>query len=110
MKPGRPPLGEAWGAEVDGRLAASLLAFTCGDYCSVLYQQSGTPFLAQGVNNVLTFVFTNKYLQKQYTNLSLRLDQIKNGEFDSRLDELMKLPIDKLKIIYEKQQADKRMI
>ena len=51
-----------------------------------------------------------KYLQKQYTNLSLRLDQIKNGEFDSRLDELMKLPIDKLKIIYEKQQADKRMI
>jgi hypothetical protein len=51
---------EAWGALVEDQLAASLIAFTCDDCCSILYQQSRTDFLSQGVNNALTYEFTRE--------------------------------------------------
>lgn len=55
---------EAWGAIADGQLAASLLAFTCDECCSILYQQSKTAFLPMSVNNALTFVFTSEVLTR----------------------------------------------
>jgi hypothetical protein len=55
---------EAWAAIIDGQLAAALLAFTCNDCCYILYQQSRTQFLSLGVNNALTFVFTNQVLMR----------------------------------------------
>lgn len=51
---------ETWGVLVEGQLAASLIAFTCDDCCSILYQQSRTDFLSQGVNNALTYEFTHE--------------------------------------------------
>lgn len=54
---------EAWGAIVKGRLAASLIAFTSDGCCSILYQQSRTEYLPLGINNALTFVFTNETLK-----------------------------------------------
>lgn len=55
---------EAWAAVVNGQLAASLIAFTSADCCSILYQQSHTEYLSLGVNNALTFVFTNEVLRQ----------------------------------------------
>lgn len=55
---------EAWAAIVNGQLAASLIAFTCDDCCSILYQQSRTEYLKLGVNNALTFVFTSEILRR----------------------------------------------
>ncbi len=57
---------EAWGVLVEGQLAASLIAFTCDDCCSILYQQSRTDFLAQGVNNALTYVFTQEAMARPH--------------------------------------------
>jgi hypothetical protein len=54
---------EAWGAIVKGRLAASLIAFTGEGCCSILYQQSRTEYLPLGINNALTYVFTNETLK-----------------------------------------------
>jgi hypothetical protein len=54
---------ETWGAIVKGHLAAALIAFTDGDCCSILYQQSRTEYLPLGINNALTFVFTNEALK-----------------------------------------------
>lgn len=53
---------EAWGAIVDGKLAACLLGFHCDDYYCVLYQQSRTDYLRFGVNNALTYVITSEVL------------------------------------------------
>jgi hypothetical protein len=55
---------ETWAAIVNDQLAASLIAFTSGDCCSILYQQSRKEFLPLGVNNALTFVFTNEVLKR----------------------------------------------
>lgn len=55
---------EAWGSTVDGTLVAALLAFTCDDCCSVFFQQSRTAFLVSGVNNALTFMFTQTVLSR----------------------------------------------
>lgn len=55
---------EAWGAVVNGELAAALLAFTCDDWCSILYQQSRTAYLSLAVNNTLTYVFTREVLTR----------------------------------------------
>ncbi|NWJ42563.1 MAG: GNAT family N-acetyltransferase [Geothrix sp.] len=49
---------EAWGAEVGGRLAASLLFVRIDDCIDMLYQQSLTEFLPQRVNNALLFEVT----------------------------------------------------
>ena len=55
---------ETWGALVEGTLVASLLAFTCDNCCSILYQQSRTAYLSQGMNNLLTFAFTENVVQR----------------------------------------------
>lgn len=60
----RMPGFEAWGVLVDGTLVASLLAFTCDNCCSILYQQSRTAYLSQGMNNLLTFSFTANVIQR----------------------------------------------
>ncbi|MFZ2424010.1 MAG: hypothetical protein WA029_22990 [Anaerolineae bacterium] len=55
---------EAWGVLVDDTLVASLFAFTCDHCCSILYQQSRTAYLSQGMNNLLTFAFTANVMQR----------------------------------------------
>jgi hypothetical protein len=55
---------EAWGALVEGRLAASLLAVRVDGWCEVLGQQSLSEYLAARVNNALTFGFTRAVLQR----------------------------------------------
>jgi hypothetical protein len=49
---------EAWGALVSGRLGASVMTFTMGDWCYMLYQQCRREYLAAHVNNALSFVVT----------------------------------------------------
>ena len=53
---------EAWAALHEGQPVAALLACTIGDCCSILYQQSLTAHLNNGVNNALTFGFTSEAL------------------------------------------------
>ena len=53
---------EAWAALINGNIVASLLSFTDGDCCSILYQQSMTEHLRSGVNNALTYKFTEEML------------------------------------------------
>lgn len=55
---------EAWGAFVEGVLGASLIAFTCDDCCSILYQQSRTKYLSYGINNALVYEFTNAVIKR----------------------------------------------
>jgi hypothetical protein len=55
---------ESWAAVSEGRLVASLIAFTCDDCCSILYQQSRTEVLPMGVNNALVSVFTSEVLKR----------------------------------------------
>jgi hypothetical protein len=55
---------EAWAAIADGKLVASLLAFTCDDWYVFLYQQSLTEYLKQRVNNALVYVSTSEALQR----------------------------------------------
>jgi hypothetical protein len=49
---------EAWGALVEGALAASVITFQMGDCCYLLYQQCRREFLTAHVNNALSFVVT----------------------------------------------------
>jgi hypothetical protein len=49
---------EAWGALVEGALAASLITFQMGDCCYLLHQQCRQEFLTVNVNNALSFVVT----------------------------------------------------
>jgi hypothetical protein len=55
---------EAWGAIHEGELVAALLAHTCEGTVSILYQQSRTGHLRHGVNNALTYSFTQTVLQR----------------------------------------------
>jgi len=55
---------EAWGALHEGKLVASLFAFTMDGCTSILYQQSMTEQLKNGVNNALTYVFTADALSR----------------------------------------------
>lgn len=59
---------EAWGAYADGVMAASLLAFQCDDWYSILYQQSKTEYLSTGVNNALTYAVTNEAIGRPSVN------------------------------------------
>lgn len=52
----------AWAAITNGKIVASLLSFIDGDCCSILYQQSMSEHLRNGVNNALTFKFTENVL------------------------------------------------
>lgn len=55
---------EAWGAIVNEKLAASLLAFWCNDTFSIFYQQSLTEYLPFAINNALTYAVTTEALQR----------------------------------------------
>lgn len=55
---------EAWGALVQDRLAASLIAFRMGDCCYILFQQSLREFLPLKTNNTLSFVVTQTMLSR----------------------------------------------
>jgi hypothetical protein len=55
---------EAWGTVHEGQLVAALLAFFMDDCCSILYQQSLTGHLRNGVNNALTYAFTREALSR----------------------------------------------
>lgn len=50
---------EAWGALVQGKLAAALFAFLCEDHYCILYHQSLTEYLPFGVNNALAYAVTS---------------------------------------------------
>ncbi len=55
---------EAWGALHAGRLVAALLACSLNRTVCILYQQSLTEHLRFGVNNALTFVYTQEALRR----------------------------------------------
>lgn len=55
---------EAWGAVVQGKLTAALLAFSCDNYFCILYHQSLTEFLPFGVNNALAYVVTSNVVNR----------------------------------------------
>ena len=59
---------EAWGASVDGKLAAALLGMQYENTYCIFYQQSRTDFLRFGVNNALTYVVTSEVLQRPGVN------------------------------------------
>lgn len=55
---------EAWGALVDGRLAASLLTFQMEDCCEMISQQCHRDYLRARVNNALSFVVTQTMVSR----------------------------------------------
>lgn len=55
---------EAWGVIHNDRLIACLLAFTCDNCFSILYQQSLATYLQHGINNALTYVVTNNAITR----------------------------------------------
>jgi len=55
---------EVWGAEVEGRLAASLMFSRVDDCVHLLYQQSHSDFLPLRVNNALTFEVTRSLVAR----------------------------------------------
>jgi hypothetical protein len=55
---------ESWAAYNNHLPVASLITFTCGDCCSILYQQSQTSHLRFRVNHALLYVFTNAVLSR----------------------------------------------
>jgi len=59
---------EAWGALVQGRLAASVITYLMGDCCYMLYQQCHRDFLAMHINNALSFKVTQTLLHRQEVN------------------------------------------
>lgn len=59
---------EAWGAIVDGCLAASVITFRMNDWCYMLYQQCHRDYLAMHVNNALSFVVTKTMIERRDIN------------------------------------------
>jgi len=64
MEAARLPGFEAWGALVDGRLAASLFTFQMEDCCEMIFQQCHRDYLNARVNNALTFVVTQTMINR----------------------------------------------
>jgi len=62
---------EAWGAIVQGKLAAALLTFSYSDCFSILYHQSLTEYLPFGVNNALAYVVTAEIIDRSDNRLRL---------------------------------------
>jgi hypothetical protein len=54
----------AWGALVTNHLAASVITFEMDNWAYMLYQQCNHEYLAEHVNNALTFIVTDHLLQK----------------------------------------------
>jgi hypothetical protein len=59
---GELPGFQAWGALVDGELAASVISFQMGDWAYMLYQQSLRQYMPLHVNNALSFSVTSRLL------------------------------------------------
>jgi len=59
---------EAWGAMREGRMMASIMTFTLGDWCVGLYQQCCPEALTTCVNNALTYSFTKEVLMRPGIN------------------------------------------
>ena len=57
---------EAWGALLDGRLAASVITFEMGDWCYMLYQQCLHQYLQAHVNNAVSFVVTQRMISRPH--------------------------------------------
>lgn len=55
---------EAWGALINGHLAASLLTFQMDDCCEMISQQCHRDYLNARVNNALTFVVTQTMISR----------------------------------------------
>jgi hypothetical protein len=55
---------EAWGAILQGKLTAALLALWCDDHYYILYHQSLTEFLPFGVNHALAYAVTADVLTR----------------------------------------------
>lgn len=55
---------EAWGALVEGRLAASVITFQMDTCTYMLYQQCHRDYLADHVNNALSFVVTQTMVER----------------------------------------------
>jgi hypothetical protein len=55
---------DAWGAIVDGKLAASVITFQMDDWGYMLYQQCHRDYLAKHVNNALSFVVTKTIIER----------------------------------------------
>jgi hypothetical protein len=66
---GNLPGFEAWGATVEGRLAAYLVTCQMDECCYLLYQQSGRDHLRECVNNALTFVVTQAIANRSCVRL-----------------------------------------
>jgi hypothetical protein len=56
---------DAWGALHEGQLVSSLLAFTCDECYTFLYQQSATVHLKFGINNALFYKATTEALNRK---------------------------------------------
>jgi hypothetical protein len=54
----------AWGALVNGKLAASVITFQMDDCAYMLYQQCHRDYLAEHVNNALSFVVTKTMIER----------------------------------------------
>jgi|CZKH01.1.fsa_nt_gi hypothetical protein len=55
---------EVWAAEVNGRLAATLVTFQMDGWAYMLYQQCHSDYLREHVNNALSFVVTQSLVRK----------------------------------------------
>ncbi|HSL42290.1 MAG TPA: hypothetical protein VK897_02585 [Anaerolineales bacterium] len=58
---------EAWGAIVDGKLAASVITFRMDDCYYMLYQQCLRQYLPENVNNALSFTVTQTLVNRPET-------------------------------------------
>jgi hypothetical protein len=56
---------EAWGALVDGKLAASVITFRMDDYVYMLYQQCLREYLPEHVNNALSYTVTKAMIERR---------------------------------------------
>lgn len=55
---------EAWGALIENRLVASLLAFQMDDCCELISQQCHSEFITARVNNALAFTVTQTMMNR----------------------------------------------
>jgi len=55
---------EVWAAEVNGRLAATLVTFQMDSWAYMLYQQCHSDYLPEHVNNALSFVVTQTLIRR----------------------------------------------
>lgn len=59
---------DAWGALLDGKLAASVITFLMQDCAYMLYQQCHRDYLRDHVNNALSFVVTRELISRPEVN------------------------------------------